>query len=290
MLASSFSENAPGLVPGERKIYTIVVEEADFETIYWLLKWVYGNWLLFKEHDDPRAAVDGIGEGWSARWLNARGGEWDWKTFRKTSASDGSNAGTRDDSRSVASVESRRSSEADGAAGVKGKQSLQNSTTPTSSSVRPSPVSKSLHSSKTTTASTSTARQLNNTGPRRSATTTIPSTSALSSSQPVPITLSTSNFPASSHYPISPRTQRPHPSSAANTIDPHLHPTPPPNPASALSMYQVAHRYAMPGLASLALEHMMSTITPQSSFPLLLATSLWDELRLLVEVCQFAIK
>jgi hypothetical protein len=51
-------------------------------------------------------------------------------------------------------------------------------------------------------------------------------------------------------------------------------------------MYQVAHRYAMPGLASLALEHMMSTITPQSSFPLLLATSVWVELRSLVEVRQ----
>jgi len=48
-------------------------------------------------------------------------------------------------------------------------------------------------------------------------------------------------------------------------------------------MYQVAHRYAMPGLASLAQEHIMSTITPQSSFPLLLATSVWFELRSLVE-------
>lgn len=49
-------------------------------------------------------------------------------------------------------------------------------------------------------------------------------------------------------------------------------------------MYQVAHRYSMPGLAALALEHMMSTITPQSSFALLLATSTWDELHTLVEV------
>jgi len=39
----------------------------------------------------------------------------------------------------------------------------------------------------------------------------------------------------------------------------------------------------MPALATLALEHMMNTITPQSSFALLLATSVWDELRMLVE-------
>lgn len=49
-------------------------------------------------------------------------------------------------------------------------------------------------------------------------------------------------------------------------------------------MYQVAHRYTMPGLADLALEHMMATMTPQSSFSLLLATATWDELHILVQV------
>jgi hypothetical protein len=40
----------------------------------------------------------------------------------------------------------------------------------------------------------------------------------------------------------------------------------------------------MPGLATLALEHMMTTITPQSCFALLLASVVWDELHSLVEV------
>lgn len=43
----------------------------------------------------------------------------------------------------------------------------------------------------------------------------------------------------------------------------------------------------MPGLSALALEHMMGSITPASSFAMLLATSYWDELRVLVEVCLF---
>jgi hypothetical protein len=293
MLVSSFSENAHAVVPGERKICTIIVEEADFETIYWLLKWIYGNWLLFKEHDDPRAAVDGIGEGWSTRWLNARGGEWDWKTFGKSSTSDGSNAGTRDDCRSVASAESRRSSGAGGPSSGKGKPPFQTSTTPTSSSVRSPSGTRSLSSSKANSTSPGTTRQPSASGSRRSVTTSssssaLPMTSHTIKPVSVPITLSTSNFPTSGHYPVSPNAQRHHqhlhPPPIANTIDPHPHPTPPPLPASALSMYQVAHRYAMPGLASLALEHMMSTITPQSSFPLLLATSLWADLRSLVEV------
>ena len=41
MLSSSFAENGSTLLPGERKLYTIVVEEADFVTVYWLLKYVY---------------------------------------------------------------------------------------------------------------------------------------------------------------------------------------------------------------------------------------------------------
>ena len=49
-------------------------------------------------------------------------------------------------------------------------------------------------------------------------------------------------------------------------------------------MYQVAHRYGMPGLAGLSLEHMMATITPQGSFALLLASATWEELHKLVEV------
>jgi len=294
MLASSFSENAHGLVPSERNLCTIIVEEADFQTIYWLLKWIYGNWLLFKELDDPRAAVDGIGEGWSTRWLNVRGGEWDWKTFRKTGVSDDSNTSTRDDCRSITSAESRRSSETGRASTGKGKPPFQTSTTPTSSSMRSPSGTRSSASSKTTSMSAGASRQPSASGPRRSVATTAPSTSALpmtshsAKAVPVPVTLSTSNFVTSSHYPVSPNAQRHnqhlHPPPVANAVDPHSHPTPPPPPASALSMYQVAHRYAMPGLASLALEHMMSTITPQSSFPLLLATSVWAELRLLVEV------
>jgi len=39
----------------------------------------------------------------------------------------------------------------------------------------------------------------------------------------------------------------------------------------------------MPSLAALALDHIMSTITPESAFALLLATSVWDELHTLIQ-------
>ncbi|KAJ7752762.1 hypothetical protein DFH07DRAFT_1031354 [Mycena maculata] len=281
MLSSSFAETK--LIPGDRKLYTIVVEEADFETIYWLLKFCYANWLLFKEQDDPRIAVEGIGAGWSARWLSVRGGEWDWKTFTKVSGDDSTVA----DARSATSAESI-TQDASAQTSTKGKSFVPDPpsiSTPTRSSPQAARAP-----SKVVSNPASSSRQTPSV-PRRPTQSSTPSTMGMSASassgisrtKPVPLSAGSSGYSSSGHYPISPRTQRSHQSAVLSTPDPHPHPTPAPPPASALSVYQVAHRYAMPALAALALDHMMSTITPQSSFGLLLATSVWDDLRTLVE-------
>ncbi|KAJ7094524.1 hypothetical protein B0H15DRAFT_829907 [Mycena belliarum] len=276
ILSSSFAETK--LIPGDRKLYTIVVEEADFETIYWLLKFCYANWLSFKEHDDPRLAVEGIGAGWSARWLSVRGGEWDWKTYAKSTGDDSTMA----DARSATSAESVPKDASP--TSTKGKSVVVDSPSVTSPT-RSSPQS-SRAPAKVVSNSASTSRQTPSTVRRpigSSASTSTAMSSGISRTKPVPLSAGPAAFPSSGHYPISPRTQRPH-QSTLSTPDPHPHPTPAPPPASALSIYQVAHRYMMPTLAALALDHMMSTITPQSSFGLLLATSVWDELHTLVEV------
>ncbi|KDQ64397.1 hypothetical protein JAAARDRAFT_117915 [Jaapia argillacea MUCL 33604] len=280
MLASSFAENGPGSSPsGERKVYNIIVEEADFVTIYWLLKWVYANWLLFKESDDPRVAVDGVGAGWSARWLNVRGGEWDWKTFNKQAAVE--DGAPKDDARSATSAESSRSAGERRAPAVgKGKQTLQPPTSPNVATGSRSPsTSKTTLPSVTTPRTPSNSRR-NETGPTLGGSSTAPHgeppSPARTKTVPVPVPI------PQPHYQLAPLSQR-HQSTLSSPSDPHPHPTPPPPPASALSMYQVAHRYELPGLASLALEHMMSTITPSSSFALLLATSVWDELHAFIE-------
>ena len=280
MLASSFAENSV-ISTGERKLYTIVVEDADFETIYWLLKYCYANWLLFKHNDDPRAAVEGVGAGWSAKWLNGQQGEWDWKTFHKGGSEDGgtdTRSATSADSMPVSSAVSGSTSNSDVY-----RQNTVSRVSPniTSTGTRTSP-------SKSTINSSSTPRQTNPTSSRRAtpSASSNPVTMSISgSSSNIPkakhisIATQSNNLPAATHYPVSPRSSR-HPGSS----DPHPHPTPTPGPASALSMYQVAHRYAMPNLASLSLEYIMSTITPKSSFALLLATSVWEELYTLIEV------
>ncbi|THV08322.1 hypothetical protein K435DRAFT_641597 [Dendrothele bispora CBS 962.96] len=290
MLASSFSENQ-AIMHGERKVYTVVVEEADFETIYWLLKYCYANWLLFKEVDDPRLAVEGIGAGWSAHWLNSQGGEWDWKTFTKSGLEDSPPG----DTRSAASGESilSQGERSKSPVNQSGQRVVSNST-----SVRPNASNatcppRAFNTSRTSGSSATTSqRNMTSTStPRRPAQSasgsTIPvntpgSSSAAARTKPLPVTVPSSTFSSPSHYPVSPRAST-RPRRSSNTLDPHVHPTAPPPPASALSMYQIAHRYAMPALQTLALEHMMSTITPQSSFALLLATSAWEELHGMVE-------
>jgi hypothetical protein len=285
MLASSFAENSV-ISTGERKLYTVVVEDADFETVYWLLKYCYANWLLFKHNDDPRAAVEGVGAGWSAKWLNGQQGEWDWKTFHKGGSEDGgtdTRSATSADSMPVSSAVSGSTSNSD----IYHQNTVSRVSPNVTTGTRTSP-------SKPTINSNSTPRLTNPTSSRRAA----PSSSA--SSNPVTMSISGSssnipkakqisiatqsnNSPAATHYPVSPRSSR-HSGNTSSPSDPHPHPTPTPGPASALSMYQVAHRYAMPNLASLSLEYIMSTITPKSSFALLLATSVWEELYTLIEV------
>ncbi|KAF8076622.1 hypothetical protein FPV67DRAFT_1472097, partial [Lyophyllum atratum] len=279
MLASSFSEN-PALVTGERKVYTIVVEEADFETIYWLLKFCYTNWLLFREQDDPRMAMDGVGVGWSAKWLDSRAGEWEWKTFRKDDS-------IASDTRSVTSGESLHSVTEPRASPATSETFQPRTSTNTS---RPSGSSSGPRTTSSTSKANSSPASGSMSSPRRIAAASSsgptigasgPSTSRM---KPIPIPITTT-FTSStrSGYPVSPRGGRPHPRTPVSIPDPHLHPISAPRPASALLMYQVAHRYAMPALATLALEHMLSTITPQSSFALLLASSVWEELHSLVE-------
>jgi len=276
MLSSAFSETVPS---GERKIHTVVVEEADFVTIYWLLKWVYANWLLFKDEDDPRSAVEGIGAGWSVRWLGTRGtaGEWDWKTFNKGSAAD-------DDIVSAASGDSAPSLvDGRGSGSSQGKSTFtSNQSTPTGMRnpvQRPTPASKPPSSS-------TTLRSASSAAPRRGA---VPDNSPISITVPTPVHPSSSHTTppisiGSSHYTNSAQRPRPRLSATPSSGDPHAHPTSTPPPASALSVYQIAHRYELPGLATLALEHMLTTITPQSCFALLLASVMWDDLHSLVEV------
>ncbi|CAE6449682.1 unnamed protein product [Rhizoctonia solani] len=301
---SCFSENAgfseKTTAPGERKIHTVVVEEADFNTIYWMLKWVYGNWLLFQADDDPRIVFKAMGQGQSVKWLPSsyapgpsqgppsstrQAGEWDWQTLYRIDAP--SEAGSLGQSlRSLvlddpnpesghAQTPSQGSSTARAEAEVSPQLSPRVSTVP-------------VPRAPARTASGAGVRRSGNkssaSGPPARSTATAGPTSS-----PGPYRASSSGFTAAP--PHTPRFSHTHPHSHPHPHthtprpqpDPHVHPTPAPSPASALAVYQTAHRYELPGLAQLALNHILETITPQRAFALLLATRVWDELHALIE-------
>ena len=55
-------------------------------------------------------------------------------------------------------------------------------------------------------------------------------------------------------------------------------------PASALAIYRLSHRYQITDLAQRALSHIIATLSPRTVFPLLLATSLWADLHGAIKV------
>lgn len=320
MLASAFAESTTTTYshPAEaahppRRIHDIIVTEADFITVYWLLKWVYADWILFKEEDDPKGVMTGLG-GWSVHSLSPvigrpGQGEWDWRTIRGTNerlssahqqGEESPGAAEREDDEHSHHETSVRSASSAGTTATvpegvlsdsagKGKQVAYPSAAGPSRGGGPSSSrggrTSVMIGSRTASASLNppvSRRPGAPTSPNKAAP-LAPSSAQPSSSQAARPTSSVS--PQRSRYPPSI-----HASSSASasippgpTPDPHLHPTSELPPASALAIYQVAHRYGLSGLQQLALEHMMSTINPKSSFPLLLATRFWEEVHLMVE-------
>ena len=257
--------------------------------------------LLFQEEDDPRVVFNSMGQGQSAKWLPSsyapglgqspsstrHAGEWDWQTLYRTD--------TPSEAGSIG--QSLRSLVLDDANPETGptQTSSQGSggAMPETETVVPEPSPRVP----TTPAPRTTARSISGAGVRRGG-----AKAGASGSTPGPSVRGaatagsgsgTSTFragttgsgfaPVSPHVPRYPHTH-PHPHTMAPRPqpDPHPHPTPAPPPASALAVYQTAHRYALPGLAQLALNHLLGTITPRRAFALLLATRVWDELHALV--------
>ena len=206
-----------------------------------------------------------MGEGWSAKWLNNRtGGEWDWKLISKACAHDGMSAGSKDDDGNDRSVHSVGSSVGERASSS-GKQPLRSPTGSQGVSISTSPgagASSSRVSSRLTTTaggrSGVTSQSMDS--PRGVSTSSKASSTKQSST-------SSTRAPSISNpgysYPVSPRRTRHNvplqKQQQHSAVDPHPHPTAPPPPASALSIWLIAHRYAMPGLSSLALTHIMNT-------------------------------
>ena len=91
------------------------------------------------------------------------------------------------------------------------------------------------------------------------------------------------NIELSGMHTGSPGAQRTQPGSGASSgmsPDPHPHPPMlPVPPASALSLYRLAHRYNIQQLCELTMAHIVSQLTPHNATNYLLCTSLFDQIQ-----------
>ncbi|GAC92795.1 hypothetical protein PHSY_000351 [Pseudozyma hubeiensis SY62] len=272
MLASDFSEGisrnyaAVGASAAYgRNVRTLQISDADFVTAYWFLRYLYTDDIQFADKEDVRSAI--LDEEW------AKGADVGHLTAGSASG-DAGHAGALPRNllvewTPISQLKDNDDFEMDG-------MGFSMSAAPSAGG--PRGVSGSFVLQKPSTTSGS-LRQ------RTSAAGLVDGASGSVSARP----LSAPNSPssvidasaASKHHTTDEASRasgRATSNAPAATLDPHAHPCADPGPASALSIFKLAHRYHMQELSRLAAMHMVATLTPQSAFPMLLATSMYTEL------------
>jgi hypothetical protein len=261
---------------GDSRHVTVLIDDAEFETVYWLLKWVYGvgvvccdyrltrrfiytNELVFAPKEDVRVIMDQLridpheinrvlalprfyGQNeWDYRYLYRQGEEPD--------ELDNTDART---TKSFSSVSTRLSAKSPPPPARSG----QASTSPRSTSST-GPVVNKIPTSSTSTPKIPRPSQ---TGPS-----VTPSRNRVRASAELPPKKNDKSPLASAASPKS-TNRSPY---APRASDPHAHPCPPPGPASALSVYILSHRYRLKTLEALAKDHIVEQLTKETCMPML---------------------
>lgn len=285
MLASDFREGmgrsygVEGTNTG-RNVRTLRIPDADFVTTYWFLRYLYTEDIRFADKEDVRSAV--LDEEW------AKGADRGHMTVDPASdeaGMDGSRNGMLIDWTPISQLNDDRYLDEEDDAGWSFSMARDHTS---SSSTHRRIVSGSfgLNESSSRGVNASSATTSGSLRPRTSAsgvgagtgggTTTGPSSPAAPGSSAGPS--GTSKHHTTDEPSRISNSNRNTANTSASRSDPHPHPCSDPGPASALSIFKLAHRYHLQDLSRLASLHMVATLTPQSAFPMLLATSMYTEL------------
>lgn len=264
-----------------RRFKALRIPDADFTAAYWLLRYLYLEEVEFMEHEDVRSTLD-------EEWM-ILGGDHDDER--------GSGAGktTRRPLWEWRSINDIRHGAArqDQAIQVGGGHELGAHPGTSGLYAGPRSVSSrhSLHSMSSTASGTETA--VGTGGPASPTMTTTTPTGRRSAGgsyhdvSPYPRRPGEwdprNRASVSESLPIAETRAEPRPDHGdslgdALRRDPHPHPAKRASPASALGLYRLAHRYGQRGLCSLAKQHLVASLTPQSCFSILLATHLYADL------------
>jgi hypothetical protein len=286
-LKGGFSETAQSLT-----LTTLCVDDAAFNTVYWVLRWLYTDEIVFSTTGSVRAVMAQvrIDKAAARRALNTESWEYapldeddelDTRTVRSTSSVGTAASGRRSPgARSAASAgatgaspASRRPSDAS-----RSSTSAHDATTapplplPTP---RPAPARKSASPTQSITPTS------------RTATATCTRPSAITTPAPGRLRVGT----ASARKPPSPRSPstRSGPTSPAGArtfharrshppLDPHKHPAEAPPPPAPLAVFFLAHRYGLYELQALARDALLRHLTSETCVAALLATYDFGEL------------
>ncbi|KAK4698186.1 hypothetical protein P7C70_g8100, partial [Phenoliferia sp. Uapishka_3] len=264
MLTSGWAETS-GV--GERKMNVVKIEDFDFVTVYWLIHYLYTNEVTFQQTEDVRLLPpDELPSGWLS---NPNELTWDWFTTSDLISPPAiaiitplNLSGHLSD---IAETETPPPEDYD----------ASNSSTPALSS-------KAQGKRRGSTGNSSSSVQVNSTK-RRPPTPDEPGSPTRLSSAGRISPLGGRISPSTSRVAISRRIiakeeEKVEDKATEREADPHAHPVRCVTPASALAIYQIADRYSLVELASLALCHVIATLTPRTAFPLLLSTHLWPDL------------
>lgn len=282
MLQSNFVEGQELIFDG-RRVKALRMQDADFTTVYWLLRYLYLEEVSFVPHEDVRSAA--LDDDWMSTSSTSAGSDpyafWEWTPLEQANA-----GASGDRSESAVQTTSSGGTMSSDVAGV----------TYHSAHLRSSVSSRQAqhhHASEPANRSQASPTNIGAQGGRRAQSSAsqellspygslnrrqhqqqrphLQSGSGEWDARPsgargapdVPPESDTSNAPLL-HYALS--------------REPHAHPCNKPSPASALALYRLAHRYHQEGLLDLAKAHLVGTLTPQSAFAVLLATSVYEEL------------
>ncbi|PWY98398.1 hypothetical protein BCV70DRAFT_220822 [Testicularia cyperi] len=272
MLTSDFSEGigetystggAGGrsdTIESGRCVRTLRIPDADFVTTYWFLRYLYTEEIQFADEEDVRSTV--LDEDWTREEEQERERE-------REEQVDALRLGQHE-----LHITSTATSPFGLGGGGGGHDSTPTATSPTVALVRGREAGSGIVAGSGrygTTASTSGSIRARTSGASLTGGSSMPSSPSAASSSTVTA--------AHNQYDDAYRSKPQGRSCGVGPVDdPHVHPTREPGKASALSIFRLAHRYHMQDLSRLASLHLISTLTPQTCFPLLLATSMYTEL------------
>ncbi|KDE09317.1 hypothetical protein MVLG_00633 [Microbotryum lychnidis-dioicae p1A1 Lamole] len=276
LLTEGWSETSVNQTLGMRRRSVLKIEDFDFNTVYTLLHYLYTDEIMFQDAEDVRSRLfDELPLG----WLGPHPERLHWASFTVEEAegwaeSDHSlvaETSGRDD-RPLSDIPETTDNRRSGKTGspppsrtqAKGRLALG------ISPVCPKPPI-SAGSDETIGAPPSPSRAMSAAG-RISPLFGPPGRSPPSNSRP---STSRRSIGVGSHS-IATESASGH-CDVLEPTDPHPHSAGVQEPASALSMYRIAHRYCHPVLQKLALEQIVYTLTPRTAFPMLLSNYLWPE-------------